>query len=199
MAARRVTPFADPRARLAAGTVGMRLFLLSLGVLFCASVIGYVSIRLLAIRGPLDVPPLPRGLWLSTLLLVASSGTIQAALLAARRGSQGRLRAGMAATSALGAGFLAVQALCWIQWAAPMRESVAEAERVFVLTSFYVLTGLHALHVLGGLVVLSIVTAHSFAGRYSPDDHAGVVYCGMYWHFLDAVWLVLFATLMVGT
>ncbi len=199
MAARRVTPFADPLARQAAGTVGMRLFLVSLGVLFGASVIGYVSIRLLAIRGPLDVPPLPRGLWLSTLVLVASSGTMQLGLIAARRGGQGPLRAAMAATTALGAAFLAVQALCWIQWAGPMRDSLSDTERVFVLTSFYVLTGLHVLHVLGGLAALSVVTARSFAGGYSAEAHAGVIYCAMYWHFLDAVWLVLFATLLIGT
>lgn len=177
----------------------MRLFLLSLGILFGASVIGYVSIRVLAIRAPLDLPPLPSGLWLSTLLLLVSSGTMQTGLTGARRGDQARLRAGMAATSGLGVAFLIVQALCWLQWAGPMRDSLGEAERVYVLTSFFVLTGLHALHVIGGLVALAVVTARSFAGRYTADVHAGVVYCAMYWHFLDAVWLVLFATLMIGT
>lgn len=177
----------------------MRLFLLSLGILFAASVIGYISILILAIRQPVDIPPLPKGLWLSTLLLLTSSGTIQGALGAARRGAQRRLHRFMLATTALGLGFLAIQVTCWIQWAGPMRVSLGETDRIFVLTGFYVLTGLHAAHVIGGLVPLIIVTARSRTGRYSHGNYGGVLYSAMYWHFLDAVWVVLFVTLLIGT
>lgn len=196
--AQRVTPFADPRDRLNAGTFGMRLFLLSLGILFAASVIGYVWIRLIAIGQRLDLPTLPIGLWLSTAILLASSGSMQWALVAGRAGDAGRLRAAMVTTVALGLAFLLVQAWCWVAWAGPMRAALGETDHAFLLTSFFVLTGLHAMHVVGGLVALGIVTARAFAGRYSAQSHAGVVYTAMYWHFLDAVWLVLFATLMVG-
>ena len=75
--AQRVTPFADPRERLDAGTLGMWLFLLSLGILFAASVIGYVWIRLIAIGQTLAIPALPPELWLSTVILLASSGSMQ--------------------------------------------------------------------------------------------------------------------------
>ena len=179
--------------------MGMRLFLLSLGVLFAASVIGYVSIRLLVIGEPPALPPLPRGLWLSTLVLPASSGTMQTALGAARRGRRRRLAGGMAATTVLGFAFLGVQAMCWIQWAGPMSQSLGGSEQAYLLTGFYVLTGLHALHVIGGLIPLTVVTARACAGRYSADHHPGVAYIAMYWHFLAGVWLVLFATLMFAT
>jgi len=193
------TPFSSPQARVAAGTLGMRLFLLSLGVLFGATVIGYISIRLMAIHEPLDLPKLPRGLWLSTVVLIASSVTIQGAVVAVRQGRPGRMRAGLASTTALGMTFLIVQASCWIAWAEPMRASLQQSEQRFLLTAFYVLTGLHAVHVIGGLVPLAVMTRRAYAGRGSDPQHAGVIYTAMYWHFLDAVWLVLFVTLLVGS
>ena len=63
--------------------------------------------------------------------------------------------------------------------------------------TFYVLTALHALHILGGLIFLATVTAKSFAGRYSPDYHPGVTYAAMYWHFLDVVWLIMFVLIFL--
>lgn len=176
----------------------MRLFLLSLGILFAATIIGYISVLLLGIREPVSIPPLPRALWLSTLVLLTSSVTMQGALASVRRDFQPRFRVSMLATTALGAAFLVIQALCWIEWYGPMRETLGGAERAFLLTSFYVLTGLHALHVIGGLVPMTVVTLRAWSGRYTAANHAGVIYCAMYWHFLDAVWLVLFGTLLIG-
>lgn len=196
----RLSPFATPAARIAAGTMGMRLFLLSLGILFAASLIGYVSIRMTALGKAVDIPPLPRALWASTALLLVSSATVQAAVNAARAERWDRLRRAVTATTVLGFAFLAVQTACWIDWAGPMRETLAGSERRFLLTAFYVLTGLHAAHVVGGLVPLSVITSRAWRGRY-PDGggHAGVLYAALYWHFLDGVWIVLFATLLVGS
>ncbi len=109
------------------------------------------------------------------------------------------MRAGLASTTALGLTFLIVQATCWIVWAEPMRASLQQSEQRFLLTAFYVLTGLHAVHVIGGLVPLVVITRRAFAGRVRDPQHAGVIYTAMYWHFLDAVWLVLFLTLLVGS
>ena len=151
-----------------------------------------------AIGQTLAIPALPPELWLSTVILLASSGSMQWALVAGRAGDQGRLKVAMAATTALGLVFLLVQGWCWVAWAGPMQVALGETDYAFLLTSFFVLTGLHALHVVGGLVAVGIVTARAMSGRYTPRAHAGVVYTAMYWHFLGAVWLVLFATLMVG-
>ncbi len=177
----------------------MRLFLLSLGVLFATAVIGYVSIRVLAVHEPLDLPPLPRGLWLSTLLMLGSSASIQQAVKAARHGLPGALRLGLSVTVALGVGFLVVQAICWAAWAPPMRASLAQSEQRFLLTAFYVLTGMHALHVVGGLVPLAVITARAWVEPATASDRPGVIYTAMYWHFLDGVWLVLFVTLLIGS
>jgi cytochrome c oxidase subunit 3 len=197
---RRASPFADPQARNAAGALGMRLFLLSLGMLFAAAVIGYAALRLSgAPAGDAGLPPLPRALWVSTLLLLAGSAAVHGALGAARCGRERRLRASMAATLLLGAAFLLVQAACWIAWAEPMREALRGTAATYRLTGFYVLTGLHGLHVLGGLVPLAVVTRRAWSGRYSPEAHAGVQYIAAYWHFLDGTWIVLFATLLLAT
>ena len=184
---------------MAAGVLGLRLFLLSLGILFAAVLIGYVVLRLSpALESTIEIPPLPRGLWLSTLFLLGGSGTIQMALTGVRRERPRWLRTGMVATAILGIAFLATQTVCWIDWAGHLRSSLAETQRAFLVTSFYVFTGLHATHVIGGLVPLTVVTRRAFADRYTSADHAGVRYCTMYWHFLDGVWLALFATLMVA-
>ncbi len=193
------SPIADPRSRMAAGVLGLRLFLLSLGIFFAAVLIGYAVLRLSpALESTIEIPPLPRALWLSTLFLLASSGTIHLALTGVRREKPRWLRGGMVATAILGIAFLAMQTLCWISWAGHLRSSLAETQRAFLVTSFYVFTGLHAIHVIGGLVPLTVVTRRAFGDRYTSADHAGVRYCTMYWHFLDVVWLVLFATLLVA-
>ena len=193
--------FADPVAAFSAGRFGMLLLLLSLGMLFAASVLGYVILRLQA-AGELDaVPALPRGLWISTLLLVASSGTIHVALVSARGGAQWMLRSMLALSMLLGAAFLVSQLLCWQQLMTQHRaiwEQVADLPR-FMIASFYVMTAVHAAHVVGGLIPLSVVTWRAFKGKYDASNHAGVYYCGMYWHFLDGVWIVLFVTLLLGT
>jgi cytochrome c oxidase subunit 3 len=196
--ARRTSPFSDERARFAAGAQGMRLFLLSLAILFGSCLIGFVCIRLLAVDVPEDLPPLPSALWISTLLILACSAAVQAAVVGARRDQRRVLRVGLGATTLLGLAFLGVQAACWVSWAGPMRASLGEAERVFLLTGFYVLTGMHALHVVGGLVPLAVVTARAWAGRSAQASRPGVTYTAMYWHFLGGVWVVTFATLLLG-
>jgi len=193
------SPFSTPKAELAAGMLGMRLFLASLAVLFGSSIIGYVSIRVLGIDDTLEMPPLPGGLWLSTVLLLVSSITMQHAVVAVRRGRITAMRAELAATTVLAVAFLAVQAVCWAAWAEPMRDAIGQTEQRFMLTAFYVLTGLHALHVIGGLVPLITINSRAAAGRYSIERHAGIAYTAMYWHFLDGMWLVIFITLLIGT
>ncbi|MCH8805303.1 MAG: heme-copper oxidase subunit III [Planctomycetes bacterium] len=176
------------------GTLGMTLFLISLGVLFAASLIGYAIIRVAAdVWPPPGMPRLPRALWLSTVILLVSSGTVQWALHSARTGRQKRLRAAMLSTTLLGFLFLACQTVIWF---ALVAANMPMTLNLYAFL-FYVLTGLHAAHVVAGLIPLVIVSINAFRGRYSQRSHAGLRYCAMYWHFLDGVWLVLFAVLVV--
>ncbi len=170
---------------MAAGVLGLRLFLLSLGIFFAAVLIGYAVLRLSpALESTIEIPPLPRGLWLSTLFLLASSGTIHLALTGVRREKPRWLRGGMVATAILGIAFLATQTVCWIHWAGHLRSSLVETQRAFLVTSFYVFTGLHAIHVIGGLVPLTVVTRRAFGDRYTSADLAVFRYCTIYLIFL---------------
>jgi cytochrome c oxidase subunit 3 len=122
----------------------------------------------------------------ATLVLLASSGTMHVAVGAAGRDDrQGAVR-WLAITALLGAVFLSNQ--------------VAEyAEATFRLDDhaygsiFYLLTGFHGLHVLGGLVFIGAV-AVAIAGLSRAPAHQTVEVCGYYWHFVDVVWIALFAT-----
>jgi heme/copper-type cytochrome/quinol oxidase subunit 3 len=199
----RRSPFSDRTQSAEAGWLGLRLFLVSLAILFSVPLIGYWVIRLAPAtvgHADLTVPPLPRGLWVSTAAILGASATIHLAVGAARRGrDRGAVATWTAATLALGVTFLLIQAGCWITWMSDFQEIAAASDRRFVLAAFYVLTGLHAVHVIGGLVPLGVAAWRAMQGRYGPDDHAGLRLCAWYWHFLDAVWLAVFVTLMLGS
>ncbi|HET9609800.1 MAG TPA: heme-copper oxidase subunit III [Acidimicrobiales bacterium] len=122
----------------------------------------------------------------ATLVLLSSSGTMHVAVGAAGRDDRRGAVRWLAITALLGAVFLSNQ--------------VAEyAEAPFSLgdhaygSIFYLLTGFHGLHVLGGLVFIGAV-AVAIAGRSRAPAHETVEVCGYYWHFVDVVWIALFAT-----
>jgi len=184
-----------------AGTMGMALLLVSLGMLFAASVLGYLMIRFGKFAGqawpPAGYPSLPWSLWISTGVILATSITIQWALVAARRGNLAALGRALAITLGLGLLFLGLQGFNWLEiWTSLSPEQRHHGGPYIML--FYVLTGLHAAHVIGGLIPLVVVTRRAMAvggARYSANYHPGVRYCAMYWHFLDAVWVALFTIL----
>jgi cytochrome c oxidase subunit 3 len=190
-----MTPFDSAIERNRAGRLGMGLFLISLGMLFAASLIGYIVIRLQLGREWPDLPPLPKALWLSTAVLALSSATMHWAMVNLRSRRTAALRLAMLLTTMLGLTFLGIQAACWLEWRGPVLARGSEANPYrFALTAFYVLTALHAAHVIGGLVPMSYVTARLMASRANRARPA-LEPLAMYWHFLDAVWMVLFLML----
>jgi cytochrome c oxidase subunit III len=173
-----------------AGTFGMGVLLISLSMLFGASVMA-----LLVIRGrsgvwpPRGMPRAPSSLWLSTVVMVLASLAIQRARNAIRRDEPERLTRFLGVTLVLGLLFLGAQTFNWIEFYVAIRD--LEFMGAY-LGMFYVLTGLHAAHVVGGLIPLVVVLGRARRGRYSREFHPGVRYLAMYWHFLDGVWLILF-------
>ncbi|MFM7050582.1 MAG: heme-copper oxidase subunit III [Planctomycetota bacterium] len=194
--AERDTPFDDPTARFAAGRFGMWIFLVVLAVVFASTLLGYIVVRVDNGQAfiPANAPPPPGILLVSTAVLIVSSWTMQRALRFGRTGDprQGGM---MVATSALALVFLGVQLVAWAQL---YEQNLAISDNLYAWT-FYVLTALHAAHVVGGLPPLAITTWRASQGRYGPDDHRGITYCAMYWHFLDGAWIVLYATLWLGS
>jgi cytochrome c oxidase subunit 3 len=176
------------------GKFGMALFLASLSVLFAASLIGYLVVRARADAWPPpEAPRLPVGMWISTILILASSVTIHGALSSVKRNRLGVAMGLLMVTALLGVCFLVSQVANWA-WIISITSQVQTGLYLF---TFYLLTGLHAAHVIGGLILLAVVTARAFHGRYSSSFHPGVTYATMYWHFLDIVWLVMFAAMFL--
>jgi cytochrome c oxidase subunit III len=196
------TPFADSRSRFLAGRFGMWLLLASLGVLFASTLIGFLVMRLqigATKAGWPQLPPLPRVLWASTAVILVSSVTMQWALLSIRHDAQRLLTLAILVTLVLGVAFMSLQAFAWLEWLAPALERwSASPERRFAVTCFYMLTGIHALHVVGGLIPMALIASRARRGAYTASNHLGVQLCAMYWHFLDGVWLIVFASLHAG-
>ena len=177
--------------------MGMYILLLSLGMLFASGLLGYVVIRMedTAVWPPEGMSGLPWLLVVSTFLIIISSGSMWLANRSAINGSRAALQGGMMITLVLGLGFLAFQVLAWLD----MAEGKASFTEHLYAWSFYFLTALHAAHLIGGLIPMLVVTARSFGKGYSPQNHRGVTYLAMYWHFLDGAWLILFLTLIWGS
>jgi heme/copper-type cytochrome/quinol oxidase subunit 3 len=199
----------------------MWIFLASLGMFFGSSMLGYGLVRfdgpMRPPRGSLRTPP---GLWLSTAVLVLSGWTMDRALRAVRRERQLPFRLYLTATAILGTTFIAVQGPCLVRLleqheiaelqpvqpakartggdsAEYIRARDAPGGRQVQLYAFIVvLIALHGLHVLGGLLPIAVAAVRAWHGRYDHEVHGGVVYCAMYWHFLDGVWLFMFASFL---
>jgi heme/copper-type cytochrome/quinol oxidase subunit 3 len=174
----------------------MMLFLLALGVLFAASLVGYVAIRL---YGPNHPPAhalhLPALLWISTLLIIASSFTMSAALRAVRSEKQALLRSNLIYSLGLTIAFVGVQTPAMIQLLRIHLQMPESGIRMYGM--LFVLILLHAAHVIGGVVALAIVVRGSYQGRYDHEHFTAVQNAVWYWHFLDVIWIVMF-TLMLS-
>lgn len=184
----------DPAdSRLPPGTVtlGLWFFLLSLTMLFAASMVLFVVARLKADSWPPpDMPVLPRSLWISTGILLLASVAVHSAVSSIRQGHARGLCGWLALTCVLAVAFLASQTWTWLDLTS---QGMPPTTRTLYSFVFYLLTVLHAVHTLGGLVPLGIVTVKSWRGRYSPENYEGVKHCALYWHFLDVVWLIIFS------
>lgn len=147
-----------------------------------------------AVWPPPGTPPLPAvGLWISTALLLATSAALHTAVRAARADRQPRLRMLLVTTAVLAVGFLISQG--W-NWLTALSADLAPGLNLYAAT-FYLLTALHAAHIVGGLVPLGIVLARGFHGRYRPTMLQGLQFCAWYWHFLDVVWLLMLFALFL--
>ena len=184
-------PVGSPPLQFDAGRLGMMVLIVALSMFFAASIVVYLVMRQIHRPWPpRGFPALPASLWLSTLDIVCSSIAMQGAVLAARRGNKVGLQRNLVATLVLGLGFLGLQSYAWHKiWT---QVAVAADLSSTYLEMFYLMTGLHAVHVVGGLVPLVVVTVAAYRGMYGRKKHAAVRYTATYWHFLAAVWCAVF-------
>jgi heme/copper-type cytochrome/quinol oxidase subunit 3 len=173
--------------------IGLWVFLAALTTLLGASIIGYLVVRLRApVWPPEGVPLLPGTLWISTVILLVGSLTVHVGVSALRAGNQPRFRAAFGATFALGLGFLVSQVLNGHEFF----RAIADRPKELYSFTYLMLAGLHAVHLLGGLIPLGIVTRRAYRGRYSTENPTAPKLVATYWHYLDGVWLLMFVLLI---
>jgi len=177
--------------------LGMLLFITSEVMFFAGLFAAYFNVRANAPQWPpaefvdkLHVLPFVGP---ATVLLIISSFTCQVGVWAIRRNDRRGLTRAMAVTVILGVTFLIMQAIDYTQLYA---DGVRLDAGTFG-TTYYTLTGFHGAHVLGGVLMLSVVLYRSMSGQFSSRHHDMVEAASMYWHFVDVVWILLFSTLYI--
>jgi heme/copper-type cytochrome/quinol oxidase subunit 3 len=126
-------------------------------------------------------------------LLFSSSFTYWRAETNFKKGKMNHLKGWLLLTLALGLVFLVGQGT---EYARLLRENVSIGSSLFG-TSFFTLTGFHGLHVFAGLLIICIITGLTFAGDYNGSTTSVFTTVGIYWHFVDLVWLIVFLIVYV--
>jgi cytochrome c oxidase subunit 3 len=183
-------PDVVPEQTLGATQWGMVSFLVSEAAFFSTLIVAFVTFRDQDTVGPTrEVLSLPLAA-ATTSCLVASSFTIHLATHALGHGRRRLFELWWAATILLGSVFLSGTAL---EWHTLITRDGLTISRNLLGSTFYMLVGFHALHVTGGILSMAIVLGLSLARRLSDVDTTGPRMVAWYWHFVDVVWLVVFA------
>jgi cytochrome c oxidase subunit 3 len=181
-----------------AAKVGLGVFLAVAGCLFALLFSAYImrieietTPGAIATGTVLRAMPVPKLLWLNTAMLAVSSGALQCAHVAARYGRRDAVRDGLLIATASAIVFLAGQLLVWRQFVDAGYFAASNPANAF----FYVLTGIHGLHVVGGLGALGKTMTKVWRGVMIDRLRLSVWLCTVYWHFLLLIWLIVFALL----
>jgi cytochrome c oxidase subunit III len=185
-------PEPNVSSRVEAQFLGMLLFIISEVMLFGAFFTAYFFIRVV---GNADWPAqgehLPVAIaGVNTAILLSSSFTMHFALEGARNENRNALRVGILTTFLLGLTFLTVQVNEYVHLGFAPADNAQG-------TIFYGLTGLHGAHVFVGLTLLCFATIRAFRGHFSAKEHRGVEVPGIYWHFVDVMWIFVYSTIYV--
>jgi cytochrome c oxidase subunit III len=186
-------PVANQSSRVDSATLGMLLFIASEIMLFGSFFTAYFFVRVVneAPQWPPEgfhLPVFVAGV--NTAILLTSSFTMHWALQAIKRGNRAGLQAGLVLTLALGLVFLLTQIREY------SRIGFSPNDGAFG-SVFFGLTGLHGAHVFVGLTILTFATIRAFRGHFTAEAHHGVEIPGIYWHFVDVMWIVVYTTVYI--
>lgn len=170
-------------------TLGLRVFLTVVTVVFSLLVVAYAA-RMAG--GDWRSPPVPWLLWLNTVMLILSSVALQWASGGARWGQDDVVQAGLLVAGVFAFAFLLGQLLAWYRLNAAGHLAATNPAIAF----FYLLTAVHGLHLLGGLVAWGRTMVKVWSGLRAGKVRPSVELCAVYWHFLLLIWLVLFGLLL---
>jgi cytochrome c oxidase subunit 3 len=183
----------DHHASQRTAVFGMTIFLASEAMLFAGLIAGYVVLRLSSPAWPpsAEYPKLPVVLTgINTVFLITSSFTYHFAEVAVKKGKKGT--AWLFLTVLLGSLFLCIQGYEWYHM---HHEGLWFNTGGVYGSSFFVLTGFHGLHVLIGVLMIAWALIRQLGGAYTAQSHTYLILAGMYWHFVDVVWLFLYSVL----
>ena len=124
----------------------------------------------------------------NTVVLIGSSLTVALGIASIRKGKQGLLMMFLSLTILLAAAFLAIK---YFEWTEKFAHGLFPGTDVF-FSLYFMMTGLHGIHVLGGMLVLGAMLVLAGRGKFSERYHTPVEISGLYWHFVDLVWIYLF-------
>ncbi|MCH2170189.1 heme-copper oxidase subunit III [Myxococcota bacterium] len=175
------------------GRVGMTCLIITESAFFSIFVVGYLFYIGKSQHGPqpADVLEFP---WLATACLLSSSATIMLAVAGLRAGAMARFSLGLLATMVLGATFLGFTAM---EWRGLIEGHGLTIRTNLFGTTFYSLVGFHAAHVMIGVLAMSLVLSLSLLGHVEKRHAERVELLSWYWHFVDAVWLAVLASVYV--
>jgi cytochrome c oxidase subunit 3/cytochrome o ubiquinol oxidase subunit 3 len=192
-----VPPDISPERTLSAAEWGMASFLLSEVAFFGTLIVTYVAFMGRDSTGPSPADSLTLPLVIvSTLCLLSSSAVIHAAERALGRREQGKFCFLLAMTIALGIAFLVITA---VEWRGLVSEHQLTIGRNLFGTTYYTLVGFHGLHVGIGVTVMLIVLALALSREITASHRTAVTLVAWYWHFVDAVWIVVFFVVYIAS
>jgi heme/copper-type cytochrome/quinol oxidase subunit 3 len=169
--------------------MGMWVFLCSEIMFFTGLIGSYIVLRFSSPVWP--HPGNTLNIWLTalnTFILICSSVTMVQALASIRDGDLRKLKLFLSLTLLFGATFLSIQVYEYRH----LLHSGFNPHASLFGSVFYTTTGFHGFHVFCGVVCMAFVTGKAFLGKYTPEHHQGVETIGLYWHFVDLVWIILF-------
>jgi len=165
------------------------LFMASVVMIFAALTSAYIVRQA---EGNWMVFELPSLFWVNTGVILLSSITLHWAYMSAKRDDLNTLKLAVAITTALGIAFLVGQWLAWGQMVAANVYFVGDRASAVSGSFVYVISGLHGLHIVSGVIVLLVVMVSAFRYQIHSKNLTRMEMCVTYWHFLDALWLYLF-------
>ena len=167
------------------------IFIVSVFMIFAALTSAYIVRQS---DGNWLIFDLPNSFWITSAIILISSGTMHWAYLAAKKDDLETTKIAISITTVLGVAFLVGQFIAWGDLVKRNVYFVGNPSGSFV----YVLSGLHGMHIIGGVIFLLIVLTATFRFRVHSKNLAQIEMCATYWHFLDALWLYLFVFLLLN-
>ena len=191
-----ILPAREGVVRVSARKLAVWMFLATEIMFFTAIIGGSYALRLRSAdwARPGEILNVPLT-GLNTFILICSSLTMVEALAAAERDDQKRMRLFLLATFLLGVVFLSIQAYEYVKLFFTEGLTFSSAPggvSALYGSTFYIQTGVHGAHVTAGVLAMAYATVRAFKGGFTKENHEAVELIGLYWHFVDVVWIFLF-------